>query len=77
MSKTNIIKNNIKKLYKKYNSIDVIIANIGNSNFKNNKNFDFAIKNNLMPAINLIENSKKILKKIVKLFVYPPFVVLK
>ena len=64
MSKINIIKNNIKKLYKKYNSIDVIIANIGNSNFKkNNKNFDFAIKNNLMPAINLIENSKQILKK--------------
>lgn len=64
MTKINIVKKNIKKLHKKYNHFDVVIANIGNSNFKkNNKDLDFAIKNNLMPAVNLIENSKKILKK--------------
>lgn len=64
MSKPYILKNVIKKLYNKYNFLDVIIANIGNSNFeKNNKDIEFSIKNNLMPAFNLIENSKLILKK--------------
>lgn len=55
--------NIINKIKKKYESIDVLISNIGDGNFKrNNKNFENAFNNNLFSAINLIENSKKILK---------------
>ena len=64
MSKLNIIQKNMNKLYKKYKSLDVIIANIGNSNyFKNNTNIDLALKNNFFPTVHLVDNSKLILKK--------------
>ena len=63
MSKLDIVKKNIKKIKKKYNTLDVIIANLGNSNFeKNNKNINFSIENNLMPTVHLVDNSKLILK---------------
>ncbi len=64
MSKQDVIRKNIKQLKKKYKSLDVIIANIGNSNFnKNNTNIDFSIKNNLLPTVHLVDSSKSILKK--------------
>ncbi len=63
MSEFSIVKKNMLKLYKKYKSLDVIIANIGNSNFiKNNTNIDFSIKNNLLPTVHIVDNSKYILK---------------
>jgi 3-oxoacyl-[acyl-carrier protein] reductase len=54
----------IIKLKKKYNQIDLLICNQGNSNFKkNNLDIEFALKNNFFTSLNLIMNSKKILKK--------------
>ena len=54
---------NIKKVtneIKKYKLIDLLIANLGNSNFnKNNKDILYALNYNLLPATNLIEDSKK------------------
>tara|TARA_B100001175_G_C19497746_1_gene636315 strand:- start:1344 stop:2081 length:738 start_codon:yes stop_codon:yes gene_type:complete len=64
MSDLNEVKKNFDKIKKKYNSLDAIIANLGNSDFKkNNKDIDFSIKNNLMPAVHLVENAKLLLKK--------------
>ena len=52
MSELITVKKNMLKLYKKYKSLDVIIANIGNSDFiKNNTNMNFSIKNNLLPTV--------------------------
>tara|TARA_X000000368_G_C23009564_1_gene702845 strand:- start:555 stop:1292 length:738 start_codon:yes stop_codon:yes gene_type:complete len=63
MSKSHIVKKNIKILNQRYKSLDVIIANIGNSNFrKNNEDLDFSIKNNLLPTVHLVNNAKSILK---------------
>lgn len=54
----------VKKLKKKYNHIDVLICNLGNSNFKkNNKNFKNAFKYNFFSTTSLVEKSKTILKK--------------
>jgi 3-oxoacyl-[acyl-carrier protein] reductase len=54
----------IKKIKKKYNYIDVLICNLGSSNFKNNnKNYQNAFKYNFYSTTNLVENSKIILKK--------------
>ena len=54
----------IKKLKKKYCYIDILICNLGSSNFKkNNKNFKNAFKYNFFSAASLIEKSKIILKK--------------
>ncbi len=64
MSKLKTVKNVIKKIKKKYKFIDLLIANLGNSNFKkNNKNFTNALKYNFFTTINLVENSKEILKQ--------------
>ncbi len=64
MSDANVIKKATKKIYNKFKSIDVLIANVGNSNYKkNNKNINFSLNNNLLPTVNLVENSKSILKK--------------
>tara|TARA_B100000902_G_C27090027_1_gene803351 strand:- start:84 stop:818 length:735 start_codon:yes stop_codon:yes gene_type:complete len=54
----------IKKIKKKYNYIDVLICNLGSSNFqKNNKNYHNAFKYNFYSTTNLVESSKIILKK--------------
>ncbi len=54
----------INKIKKKYKYIDVLICNLGNSNFKkNNKNYEHAFKYNFYSTANLVESSKKILKK--------------
>jgi len=54
----------IKKIKKKYKYIDVLICNLGNSNFKkNNKNYKHAFKYNFYSTASLVESSKKILKK--------------
>ena len=53
-----------KTLKKKYNYIDLLICNQGNSDFKkNNLDFKFAFDNNFFSAINLIISSKKILRR--------------
>ena len=54
----------VKIIKKKYKFIDILICNLGNSNFKkNNKDFKNAFKYNFYPTIHLVENSKSILKK--------------
>ena len=58
-----IIKNLIVKIKKKYSHLDILICNLGNSNFKkNHKDFEHALKYNFYATTNLIENSKKIFK---------------
>ena len=58
------IKNITKAIKKKYNYIDVLICNLGNSNFKkNNTDFEHAFKYNFYSTTNLIDCSKKIFKK--------------
>jgi 3-oxoacyl-[acyl-carrier protein] reductase len=60
----NKIKVIIKKIKKKYKYIDVLICNLGSSNFKkNNDNFEHALKYNFFSTTNLIDYSKTILKK--------------
>ena len=57
------IKSTITKIKKKFKSIDLLIANLGNGDYKkNNKNFNNALNYNLLSTVNLVENSKKILK---------------
>lgn len=57
------IKSTITKIKKKYKSIELLIANLGNGDYKkNNKNFNNALNYNLLSTVNLVENSKKILK---------------
>lgn len=54
----------VKEIKKNYKYIDVLICNLGNSNFKkNNDNFEHAFKYNFFSATNLIDYSKAILKK--------------
>ena len=54
----------INKLKKKYNYIDILICNLGNSDFKkNNKDYWNALKYNFYSTTNLVESSKKFLKK--------------
>ena len=54
----------IKKIKKIYNYIDVLICNLGSSNFKkNNKDYHNAFKYNFYSSTNLVENSNRILKK--------------
>ena len=64
LSEERNIKIILNKIKKDQNYIDLLICNLGNSNFKKN-NFDIehAIKNNLLSTTTLIENSKKILRK--------------
>ena len=63
MTNIKIIKKVLNLIRKKYKSIDILIANLGNSDFKkNNKNFSHSLKYNLLSTINLVENAKKILK---------------
>jgi 3-oxoacyl-[acyl-carrier protein] reductase len=63
LTNKNIIKALIIKIKKKYNYIDILICNLGNSNFKkNDKDFEHALKYNLYTTTNLIEYSKKIFK---------------
>ena len=51
-------------LKKKYNYIDLLICNQGNSDFKkNNLDLKFAFDNNFFSAINFITSSKKILRR--------------
>jgi len=58
------IENITKVIKKKYNYIDVLICNLGNSDFKkNNTDFEHAFKYNFYSTTNLIDSSKKILKK--------------
>lgn len=57
----NLLVDNLKK---KYNYLDVLICNLGNSKYKrNNKDYLHAFKYNFYPTVNLVENSKNILKK--------------
>ena len=64
MSKLKIIKNVTNKIKKKYKYIDLLIANLGNSDFKkNNKNLAHAFSYNFFPTTNIVQNSRKILKK--------------
>ena len=54
----------INKIKKKYDYIDVLICNLGNSNFeKNNNDFEHALKYNFFSTTNLIDSSTKIFKK--------------
>ena len=63
MSSIKNIKSTITKIKKKYKSIELLIANLGNGDYKkNNKNFNNALNYNLLSTVNLVENSKKILK---------------
>ena len=58
------IKALIKKIKKKYKYIDVLICNLGSSNFnKNNDDFEHALKYNFYSTTNLVNYSKTILKK--------------
>ena len=51
-------------LKKKYNFIDLLICNQGNSQFKkNNLDIKFAFDNNFFSTINLISSSKKLLRR--------------
>ena len=60
------IKSLIKKIKKKYKYLDVLLCNLGNSNYKkNNLNFEHAFKYNFFSTTKLIKNSEKILKKII------------
>jgi len=53
----------VKKLKKNYGYIDVLICNLGSSNFsENNKDFQNAFKYNFFSTTTLVENSKSILK---------------
>ena len=53
----------VKKLKKKYQYIDLLICNLGSSNFiKNNNDFQNAFKYNFFSTTTLVENSKSILK---------------
>lgn len=64
MTKQKNIKKVIKKIKKKYSSIDLLIANLGSGDYKkNNKDFTNAINYNLLSTINLVENSKTILNR--------------
>ena len=54
----------IKMIKKQYKYVDVLICNLGNSNYKkNNDNFEHALKYNFFSTTNLIDYSKAILKK--------------
>ena len=54
----------IKTIKKKNKYIDVLICNLGNSDYKkNNSNFEHALKNNFLSSVKLINYSKKIFKK--------------
>ncbi len=54
----------VKTIKKKNKYIDVLICNLGNSDYKkNNSNFESALKNNFLSTVKLIDCSKKILKK--------------
>lgn len=62
-----IKKNNIKKFTnltkKKFKKIDILICNLGNSNFdKNHENISGAFKNNFFPAVNLISTLSDLIK---------------
>ena len=58
------IKITIKKIKKQFKYVDVLICNLGNSNYKkNNDNFEYALKHNFLSTTNLIDCSKDILKK--------------
>lgn len=60
-NKIDLLVNNLKK---KYNHLDTLICNLGNGEFKkNNKDYVNAFKYNFYPTVNLVESSKKILKK--------------
>ena len=63
LTQENKIKLLVKKLKKKYRYIDLLICNLGSSNFsKNNKDFQNAFKYNFFSTTTLVENSKNILK---------------
>ena len=58
------IKSLIKKIKKNYKNLDVLLCNLGSSNYKkNNLNFEYAFKYNFFSTTKLIKNSEKILKK--------------
>lgn len=55
-----ILKKEIKKEFKK---IDILICNLGNSNFdKNHENISGAFKNNFFPTVNLISTLSDLIK---------------
>ena len=63
LTQENKIKLLVKKLKKKYRYIDLLICNLGSSNFSmNNKDFQNAFKYNFFSTTTLVENSKNILK---------------
>ena len=63
LTQENKIKLLVKKLKKKYRYIDLLICNLGSSNFsKNNKDLQNAFKYNFFSTTTLVENSKNILK---------------
>ncbi len=58
------IKSLIKKIKKNYKNLDVLLCNLGSSNYKkNNLNLEYAFKYNFFSTTKLIKNSEKILKK--------------
>lgn len=59
--KINLLVNTLKK---KNKHLDILICNLGNSEFKkNNKDYENAFNYNFYSTVNLVESSKKILKK--------------
>ena len=59
--KINLLENTLKK---KNKHLDILICNLGNSEFKkNNKDYENAFNYNFYSTVNLVESSKKILKK--------------
>jgi 3-oxoacyl-[acyl-carrier protein] reductase len=64
LTNTKKIESLIKNIKKKYKYLDILICNLGNSDYKkNNSNFEYALKNNFLSSVKLIDHSKNILKK--------------
>ncbi len=58
------IKSAVKYLKIKHNFIDLLICNLGNSDFKkNHSDLDHALKHNFFSTVKFVKNANKILKK--------------
>jgi 3-oxoacyl-[acyl-carrier protein] reductase len=54
----------VNKIKRDYNYVDILICNLGSSNYKkNNKNYKHALEYNFFSTVNLVESCKIVLKK--------------